>query len=52
MAEFLSSLSWHNILIPVIGFVVDLIVYAPFVAMYDKQCLAEEAAAEAEELAA
>lgn len=52
MAEFLSSLSWHNILIPVIGFVVGLIVYAPFVAMYDKQCLAEEAAAEAEELAA
>lgn len=52
MAEFLQSLSVTNVLIPVIAFVVGFIVYAPFVAIYDKQCLAEEAAAEAEELVA
>jgi|GEM_PF-85689 len=43
MSEFLSSMSWQNLFIPVLAFVVGYLVYAPFVRMYDKQCLAEEA---------
>ena len=46
--EFLSSMAWQNLLIPVIGFVVGMIVYAPFIKMYDKECLEKEQAAEAE----
>lgn len=51
MMEFLSSLSWTNVLIPIIALIVGLIVYAPFVAAYDKQCLEAEQA-EAVEMAA
>lgn len=32
-------------LIPVVCFVIAFIVYTPFVKMYDKQCLADEEAA-------
>ena len=45
--EFLMSMAWQNLLIPVVAFVVAFIVYAPFVKIYDKQCLAREAAEEA-----
>lgn len=41
--EFLSSMALQNLLIPVVGFVVGYLCYAPFVKMYDKQCLAKEA---------
>lgn len=51
MFEFLSSMAWQNLLIPVIGFVVGMIIYAPFIKMYDKQCLKEEQEAEAAEVA-
>lgn len=43
LGDFLGSLAWQNLLIPVVGFVVGYLMYAPFVRMYDKQCLAEEA---------
>lgn len=44
--EFLTSLAWQNLFIPVIGFIVGFICYAPFVKIYDKQCLENEKAAE------
>lgn len=50
--EFLGAMAWQNLLIPVIAFVVAFIVYAPFVAIYDKQCLEREEAEAAEEAAA
>ncbi len=43
LGDFLGSLAWQNLLIPVVSFVVGYLMYAPFVRMYDKQCLAEEA---------
>lgn len=44
--DFLQSLAWQNCLLPVIGFVLGFLIYAPFVKMYDKQCLANETASE------
>ena len=44
VAEFLTTMSWHNVLVPVVAFVVGYLVYAPFVRIYDQQCLAKEAA--------
>lgn len=46
LQEFLQSLAWQNCLLPVIGFVLGFLIYAPFVKMYDKQCLANETASE------
>lgn len=46
VGEFLASMAWQNVLVPVIAFVVGIVVYAPFVSIYDKQCLANEAEAE------
>ncbi|WP_085830169.1 PTS sugar transporter subunit IIC [Collinsella vaginalis] len=48
LGEFLGSLAWQNLFIPVVGFVVGYLCYAPFVKMYDKQCLENEAAQAAE----
>ena len=42
VGEFLSSMAWQNLFIPVVGFVVGYLVYAPFVKIYDKQCLEQE----------
>ena len=49
LQNFLASLAWQNLLIPVICFVVGMICYAPFVKAYDKQLLEQEQAAEAAE---
>lgn len=49
VGDFLASMAWQNLLIPVIAFIVGIIVYMPFVKIYDKQLLASEAAMEAEE---
>jgi PTS system cellobiose-specific IIC component len=46
--EFFSSLAWQNIFIPVIGLVVGLIVYYPFLKVYEKQLLENEAKANVE----
>lgn len=45
LATFLSSMAWQNIFIPVLCFVVGVVCFWPFVKMYDKQCLADEKAA-------
>lgn len=45
LATFLASMAWQNVLIPVVCFVIAFVVYTPFVKMYDKQCLADEEAA-------
>ena len=45
LATFLSSMAWQNIFIPVLCFVVGVVCFWPFVRMYDKQCLADEQAA-------
>lgn len=50
--EFLSSMAWQNILIPVVGIVVGLLIYWPFMKVYDRQLLAKEQAAAVAESAA
>ena len=45
LATFLSSMAWQNIFIPVLCFVVGVVCFWPFVRMYNKQCLADEQAA-------
>ena len=42
--EFLSSMAIQNCVLPIIGFVVGYLCYAPFLTMYDKQCLEREQA--------
>ncbi len=51
VGEFLTSLAWQNLFIPVIGFIVGLVVYYPFFKVYDKQLVEKEAAAKAGETA-
>lgn len=48
VGEFLGSMAWQNLFIPIVGIVVGLIVYYPFFKVYDKQLVEKEAAAEAE----
>lgn len=48
-AQFFASMAWQNLLIAPIGFIVSFLVYAPFVKMYDKQLLEQEAAAASSE---
>ena len=49
MGSFLNSMAWQNLFITVIAFVVGYLVYAPFVKMYDKQCLEQEQAMAADD---
>ena len=49
MGEFLGSMAWQNLFIPIVGIVVGLIVYYPFFKVYDKQLVEKEAAAKTEE---
>lgn len=49
VSEFMGALAWQNIFIPVIGIVVGLIVFYPFMMAYDKQLCAKEAAIKAAE---
>ncbi|NMC45761.1 MAG: PTS sugar transporter subunit IIC [Chloroflexi bacterium] len=51
VGEFLGSMAWQNLFIPIVGIVVGLIVYYPFFKVYDKQLVEKEAAAEAEKTA-
>jgi PTS system cellobiose-specific IIC component len=51
LGEFLGSMAWQNLLIPIVGIVVGLIVYYPFFKVYDKQLAEKEAAAKTEETA-
>jgi PTS system cellobiose-specific IIC component len=51
VGEFLTSMAWQNIFIPVVGIIVGLIVYYPFFRAYDNQLAAKEAAAKASETA-
>ena len=44
LGEFLSSMAWQNLFIPVVGFVVGYVVYAPFLHLYDRQCVEKERA--------
>ncbi len=43
MGEFLGSMAWQNLFIPIVGIVVGLIVYYPFFKIYDKQLAEKEA---------
>lgn len=45
VSEFLSSLAWQNIFIPVIGFIVGWLVYKPFYKVYERELITKEAAA-------
>jgi cellobiose PTS system EIIC component len=47
VGEFLRTMAWQNVLIPVVGIVTGLILYYPFVKIYDKQLVEKEAAAKA-----
>ncbi len=51
MGEFLGSMAWQNLFIPIVGIVVGLIVYYPFFKVYDKQLVEKEATAKTDEKA-
>lgn len=44
--EFMSTMAWQNVLIPVFAFIIGYIIYLPFVKVYDKQLLGQEKNAE------
>lgn len=48
--DFLVAMSWHNIFIPVVAFIVGWIVYYPFFKIYDAQLAQKEKAIEQETL--
>jgi cellobiose PTS system EIIC component len=45
VTEFLSSMSWHNIFIPVVTFIIGYIIFFPFFKVYEHQLVAKETAA-------
>jgi len=49
MSEFLTSMAWQNLFIPIIGLVVGLAIYYPFFRVYDNQLAEQEAAVKASE---
>lgn len=49
VSPYLCTLSWTNILIPVVAFVVAWLVYRPFFKAYEKELVAKELAAKGEE---
>lgn len=49
VSEFFGSLAWQNILIPVVGIIVGMLVFAPFLKFYDNQLFEKEQAAKAGE---
>lgn len=51
VGEFLTSMAWQNIFIPVVAFVVGFLLYLPFFKVYEKQLIAKEAAAKEAEAA-
>lgn len=48
-AEFLQTLDWRNIVFTAVLFPVNWVIYYPFYKIYEKQCIANEQAAEAAE---
>ena len=51
-STFLSTLDWRNVIFAILMFPVCWLIWRPFFKIYEKQCIAEEEAAEAAELAA
>lgn len=49
VGEFLGSLAWQNIFIPVVVLILSLVIYYPFFKAYEKQLVAKEEAAKAAE---
>lgn len=49
---FLTTLDWRNVIFAILMFPVCWLIWRPFYKIYEKQCIVEEAAAEAAELAA
>ena len=49
---FLSTLDWRNVIYSLLMFPICWLIWRPFYKIYEKQCIEEEAAAEAAELAA
>ena len=49
---FLTTLYWRNVIFAILMFPVCWLIWRPFYKIYEKQCIEEEAAAEAAELAA
>lgn len=49
VSPYLCTLSWTNILIPVVAFIVAWLVYRPFFKAYEKDLVAKELAAKGEE---
>ncbi len=48
VGEFMGTLAWQNIFIPVLVFIVAFVCYFPFFKVYERQLIEKEAAAEAE----
>jgi PTS system cellobiose-specific IIC component len=48
VGEFFGTLAWQNILIPVVGLLIGLLIYLPFFKVYERQLVAKEKAAKAE----
>lgn len=48
VGEFLTTMAWQNLFIPILGTVVGLIVYYPFFKLYDKQLVEKETTAKEE----
>ena len=48
VSPYLCTLSWTNVLIPVIAFAVAWLIYRPFFKAYEKDLAAKEQAAKAE----
>jgi len=46
VGEFLGSLAWQNIFIPVVAFIIAGLCYFPFFKAYEKKLVAQEAEAE------
>jgi PTS system cellobiose-specific IIC component len=45
VGEFLGSMSWHNILMPIGTFILSFLVYYPFYKVYERQLVAKEKSA-------
>jgi len=48
VSEFLGTLAWQNLLIPVVGIVLGFMIYLPFFKVYERQLVEREKAAGAE----
>ncbi len=43
LQEFMGTMAWQNLFIPAVAFVIGILVYAPFVKIYDRQLCEKEA---------